>query len=121
MRTIEKSEVTMSTILRDQLPVKPDEDVRIAAPTDVNPIRSGGGRHVAGPLTRARQPSSTAVLLVAAFGAFLAFLDSTIVNIAFPAIQRHFHGESIGDLSWVLNAYNIVFGAFLVAAGRLTD
>lgn len=61
------------------------------------------------------------MLLVAAFGAFLAFLDSTIVNIAFPAIQRHFHGESISDLSWVLNAYNIVFGAFLVAAGRLAD
>lgn len=72
-------------------------------------------------LIRRREPSSTAVLLVAAFGAFLAFLDSTIVNIAFPAIQRYFHGESIGSLSWVLNAYNIVFGAFLVAAGRLAD
>lgn len=72
-------------------------------------------------LTRRRQPSTTAVLLVAAFGAFLAFLDSTIVNIAFPAIQRYFHGESISSLSWVLNAYNIVFAAFLVAAGRLAD
>jgi hypothetical protein len=37
-------------------------------------------------LIKRRQPSSTGVLLVAAFGAFLAFLDSTIVNIAFPAI-----------------------------------
>jgi Major Facilitator Superfamily len=61
------------------------------------------------------------VLLVAAFGAFLAFLDSTIVNIAFPAIQRYFHRDSISTLSWVLNAYNIVFAAFLVAAGRLAD
>ena len=72
-------------------------------------------------LTRRRAPSSTAVLLVAAFGAFLAFLDSTIVNIAFPAIQRYFHGDSISSLSWVLNAYNIIFGAFLVAAGRFAD
>jgi NTE family protein len=80
--------------------------------------RSGAGRVA---LTRRRQPSPTAVLVVAAFGAFLAFLDSTIVNIAFPAIQRYFHGESISSLSWVLNAYNIVFGAFLVAAGRLAD
>lgn len=75
-------------------------------------------RRVHAPLTRRRQPSSSAVLLVAAFGAFLAFLDSTIVNVAFPDIQRHFHSD-ISDLSWMLNAYNIVFAAFLVAAGRL--
>jgi NTE family protein len=61
------------------------------------------------------------VLLVAAFGAFLAFLDSTIVNIAFPAIQRYFHSSDIGSLSWVLNAYNIAFAAFLVAGGRIAD
>jgi MFS family permease len=61
------------------------------------------------------------VLLVAAFGAFLAFLDSTIVNIAFPAIQRYFHSADISSLSWVLNAYNIAFAAFLVAGGRLAD
>jgi MFS family permease len=68
-----------------------------------------------------RQPSSTPVLLVAAFGAFLAFLDSTIVNIAFPNIQKSFPTYAISSLSWVLNAYNIVFAAFLVAAGKLAD
>ncbi len=72
-------------------------------------------------LRRRRQPSQTAVLLVAAFGAFLAFLDSTIVNIAFPAIQRYFHHSDISSLSWVLNGYNIAFAAFLVAGGRLAD
>lgn len=77
--------------------------------------------HPRPPLTRRRQPSPTAVLLVAAFGAFLAFLDSTIVNTAFPAIQKHFHNTDIGSLSWVLNAYNIAFAAFLVAGGRLAD
>jgi NTE family protein len=60
------------------------------------------------------------VTLVAAFGAFLAFLDSTIVNIAFPAIRQYFHSD-IGDLSWVLNAYNIVFATLLVAAGKVAD
>src|SRR5271155_2312395 len=73
------------------------------------------------PLAIRRQPSSTAVLLVAAFGAFLAFVDSTIVNIAFPAIQRYFHHSDISSLSWVLNGYNIAFAAFLVAGGRLAD
>ncbi|WP_082129629.1 MFS transporter [Mycobacterium haemophilum] len=78
-------------------------------------------RHRTGaPLRRRRQSSPTAVLLVAAFGAFLAFLDSTIVNVAFPDIQRYFH-SGISNLSWVLNAYNIVFAAFLVAAGKLAD
>ncbi|HEY0226366.1 MAG TPA: DHA2 family efflux MFS transporter permease subunit, partial [Mycobacterium sp.] len=62
-----------------------------------------------------------AVLLVAAFGAFLAFLDSTIVNIAFPNIQKSFPTYTISGLSWVRNAYNIVFAAFLVAAGKLAD
>lgn len=61
------------------------------------------------------------VVLVASAGAFLAFLDATIVNVAFPSIRESFRTASIGDLSWVLNAYNIVFAAFLVVCGRLSD
>ncbi|SON60028.1 putative NTE family protein [Mycobacterium simulans] len=89
---------------------------------DTGPVRPGrrGLGRPATPLTRRRQPSPASVLLVSGFGAFLAFLDSTIVNVAFPDIQRYFH-SGISDLSWVLNAYNIVFAAFLVAAGRLAD
>ena len=69
---------------------------------------------------RGRVPPSR-VLLVACFGAFLAFLDATIVNVAFPSIRESFPGTTIGELSWVLNAYNIVFAAFLIVCGRLTD
>ena len=65
--------------------------------------------------------SASTVLAVASFGAFLAFLDATIVNVAFPSIRASFPESSIGALSWVLNAYNIVFAAFLVVCGRLTD
>ncbi len=61
------------------------------------------------------------VLLVASFGAFLAFLDATIVNVAFPSIRESFTGTTIAELSWVLNAYNIVFAASLILCGRLTD
>jgi EmrB/QacA subfamily drug resistance transporter len=61
------------------------------------------------------------VLAVAAAGAGLAFVDATIVNVAFPDMQADFAGSSLGALSWILNAYNIVFAAFLVAAGRLAD
>jgi NTE family protein len=69
---------------------------------------------------RGRVGGST-VLLVSSFGAFLAFLDATIVNVAFPSIRESFPEASISSLSWVLNAYNIVFAAFLVPAGRLAD
>ena len=61
------------------------------------------------------------MLLVASFGAFLAFLDATIVNVAFPSIQRSFPDSTISELSWILNAYSIVFAAFLVVSGRLAD
>ncbi|HEY7859006.1 MAG TPA: DHA2 family efflux MFS transporter permease subunit [Candidatus Nanopelagicales bacterium] len=71
-------------------------------------------------VTRGRL-SETTVLLVASFGAFLAFLDATIVNVAFPSIQTSFAGTSISELSWILNAYNIVFAAFLIVFGRLAD
>ena len=54
-------------------------------------------------------------------GAAVAFVDATIVNIAFPNIAQSFTGTTISSLSWVLNAYNIVFAAFLVAAGRIAD
>ena len=54
-------------------------------------------------------------------GAFVAFLDVTIVNIAFPDIARSFHGTDIAELSWVLNAYNVVFAALLVVAGRIAE
>jgi MFS family permease len=61
------------------------------------------------------------VLLVTAVASFMAFLDVTIVNVAFPSIREEFPDASVAGLSWVLNAYNIVFAALLVPAGRLAD
>ena len=74
----------------------------------------------AGPARR-RGPSPRTVLAIASVGAAVAFVDATIVNIAFPNIERSFTGTPISSLSWVLNAYNIVFAAFLVTAGRFAD
>jgi EmrB/QacA subfamily drug resistance transporter len=61
------------------------------------------------------------VLLITSVGLFMASLDLFIVNIAFPDIQRDFDGASVSSLSWVLNAYAIVFAAVLVPAGRWAD
>jgi EmrB/QacA subfamily drug resistance transporter len=61
------------------------------------------------------------VLLVTSVGVFMSFLDVTIVNIAFPDIRASFPAAPISQLSWILNAYAIVFAAALVPAGRLAD
>ena len=61
------------------------------------------------------------VLLVTSVAVFMGFLDVTIVNIAFPDIEASFPGTSLAGLSWILNAYNIVFAAFLLAGGKLAD
>jgi EmrB/QacA subfamily drug resistance transporter len=61
------------------------------------------------------------VLIVVSVAAFMASLDVFIVNIAFRDIQSDFGEADIAALSWVLNAYAIVFAALLVPAGRLAD
>src|SRR4029450_7648045 len=61
------------------------------------------------------------VLLVTSLVFFMTFLYVTIVNIAFPDIQASFPDSSLAQLSWILNAYAIVFAAALVPAGRLAD
>lgn len=62
-----------------------------------------------------------AILAVLAAVAFMAQLDLFIVNIAIPSMANSFSGASLSGLSWVLNAYAIVFAALLVPAGRLAD
>ena len=61
------------------------------------------------------------ILFLAAAGASVAFLDATIVNVAFPDIVRSFPDASRSGLSWVLSGYNIVFAALLIPSGRLGD
>ncbi len=61
------------------------------------------------------------VLAVLSLAAFMASLDVFIVNVAFDDIGRDFHGTTLSQLSWVLNAYAIVYAALLVPAGRIAD
>ncbi|MEO3782637.1 MFS transporter [Actinocorallia sp. B10E7] len=64
---------------------------------------------------------STAVVFVLCAAAFMAMLDVFVVNVAFTDIGRSFPGASLPDLSWILNAYTIVYAALLIPAGRLAD
>jgi EmrB/QacA subfamily drug resistance transporter len=60
------------------------------------------------------------VLAVVAVAQFMVVLDATVVNVAVPTIQRNL-GFSEQSLSWVLNAYTLTFGGFLLLGGRLAD
>jgi EmrB/QacA subfamily drug resistance transporter len=61
------------------------------------------------------------VFFVTALGAFMASLDLSIVNVAFPALERSFSHDSRASLAWVITGYSIVFGSLLVIAGRTAD
>ncbi|MDE3138639.1 MAG: DHA2 family efflux MFS transporter permease subunit [Acidobacteriota bacterium] len=61
------------------------------------------------------------VFVVTALGAFMASLDLSIVNVAFPALERAFSHDARASLAWVVTGYSIVFGSLLVVAGRSAD
>jgi EmrB/QacA subfamily drug resistance transporter len=61
------------------------------------------------------------VFAVVCAGVVCVNLDMFIVNVAIPSIGRSFGGANLANLSWVLNAYAIVFAALLVPAGRAAD
>jgi EmrB/QacA subfamily drug resistance transporter len=78
-----------------------------SAPTRTAPTRS--------------TPRAGAVFVVTALGTFMASLDLSIVNVAFPAIEASYPTASSAALSWIITAYSIVFGALLVIGGRTGD
>ncbi|NUS42251.1 MAG: MFS transporter [Mycobacteriaceae bacterium] len=65
--------------------------------------------------------ASRLVLLIACGATFVAFLDLSVVNIAFPDIRRDFPATSPEVLTWVVSGYAVGFAALLTPAGRLAD
>jgi len=61
------------------------------------------------------------VFWVASVAAFLVSLDSTMLYSAFGALRAGFPEASAADMSWVLNAYTVVYAAMLIPAGGLAD
>jgi EmrB/QacA subfamily drug resistance transporter len=60
------------------------------------------------------------VLVIVCVAQFMVVLDATVVNVALPSIQAalHFTPQS---LQWIVNAYTLVFGGFLLLGGRASD
>ena len=64
---------------------------------------------------------SRRTLTIASLATLATFLDTTILYVAFPDITATFSDTGASELSWVLNAYTIVFAALLIPAGKLAD
>jgi len=60
------------------------------------------------------------VLVLICFAQFMVILDATIVNVALPSIQKDLNLTE-GSLQWIVNAYTLVFGGFLLLGGRAGD
>ena len=64
--------------------------------------------------------SSWLILVVLALAQFMLIVDVSIVNIALPSIQSAFHMTD-SSLQWILTAYALTFGGFLLLGGRSAD
>src|SRR5579872_4624499 len=62
----------------------------------------------------------TWILLATILGSSMAFIDSTVVNVALPAIQASFHATVV-DVQWVVESYGLFLGALILVGGSLGD
>ncbi len=69
---------------------------------------------------RERATNPWVVLVLICVAQFMVILDATIVNVALPSIQNDLHLTQ-GSLQWIVNAYTLVFGGFLLLGGRAGD
>jgi EmrB/QacA subfamily drug resistance transporter len=70
---------------------------------------------------RKQDASASLVLIIVCAAVVLASLDLFIVNVALPSIARDLHQRNLSSLSWILNAYAIVYASLLVLFGRLSE
>lgn len=73
------------------------------------------------PAAPIRAHSAWPAFWIASSAAFLVSLDTTMLFAAFDALRHSFTGTSAAELSWVLNAYTVVYAAMLIPAGGLAD
>ena len=64
--------------------------------------------------------SKPMILVALLLAAFLVNLDTSLVNLALPAMVRELHVTTT-QLQWVVDAYNLVFAALLLASGSMSD
>src|ERR1700674_2015321 len=83
-------------------------------PCDEATIRTGD---VAAPCGAKSRPW---ILAATILGSSMAFIDSTVVNVALPALQSSFHATVV-DVQWVVESYGLFLAALILAGGSLGD
>jgi len=86
----------------------------IQEPCDENIIRSRPARSTC---SKAR---GRWILAATILGSSMAFIDSTVVNVALPALQTNLNATAV-DVQWVIEAYSLLLSAFLLIGGSLGD
>jgi EmrB/QacA subfamily drug resistance transporter len=72
------------------------------------------------PVIRLKSPAGRWILVATVLGAGVAFLDSTVVNVALPTIGKDFHA-TLAELQWIVNAYTLTLAALILLGGSLGD
>lgn len=83
-------------------------------PSDEAVMRSRGAE------VPCRPEARTWVLVATILGSSMAFIDSTVVNVALPAMQANFHA-SVVDVQWVVESYGLFLSALILVGGSLGD
>src|SRR3984893_6328315 len=83
-------------------------------PCDEAVLRSSGAE------TPCRAEARSWILAATILGSSLAFIDSTVVNVALPALQASFHATVV-DVQWVVESYGLFLGALILVGGSLGD
>jgi len=68
-----------------------------------------------------REVHKNLILVIAAVAQFMVVLDVSIVNVALPSMFKALHFTSEANLQWVVTAYTLAFGGFLLLGGRAAD
>src|SRR5580700_9734211 len=69
---------------------------------------------------RCTQQAERWILAATILGSSMAFIDSTVVNVALPAIQANLHATVVG-VQWVVESYGLFLGALILVGGSLGD
>ena len=83
-------------------------------PCDEALIRAGG------PATPCAEKSRPWVLAATILGSSMAFIDSTVINVALPALQSDLHATVV-DVQWVIESYGLLLSALILVGGALGD
>ena len=84
------------------------------APCDEAEIRSGDA------VIPCKPDAAKWILTATILGSSMAFIDSTVVNVALPAIQANFHASVVG-MQWVVESYGLFLAALILVGGSLGD